>query len=86
MVVGCVRTSETHYADGSISARFNRAVHLHRETIGERGVTYMTKIVNAWNEWVTLKRLILGRPEGTVSIRRRPQVNRSAPHRSWRLV
>ena len=25
----------------------------------------MTKIVNAWNEWDPLKRLILGRPEGT---------------------
>jgi hypothetical protein len=25
----------------------------------------MTKIVNAWNEWDPLKRVILGRPEGT---------------------
>ena len=25
----------------------------------------MTKIVNAWNEWDPLKRLIVGRPEGT---------------------
>ena len=25
----------------------------------------MTKIVNAWNEWDPLKRIILGRPEGT---------------------
>ena len=25
----------------------------------------MTKIVNAWNEWDPLKRLILGRPEGS---------------------
>ena len=25
----------------------------------------MPKIVNAWNEWDPLKRLILGRPEGT---------------------
>ena len=56
---------ETHYADELISARYNCAVHLHRKTIAERGGTYMTKIVNAWNEWDPLKRLILGRPEGT---------------------
>ena len=25
----------------------------------------MTKIVNSWNEWDPLKRVIVGRPEGT---------------------
>jgi len=34
----------------------------------------MAKIVNSWNEWDPLKRMIVGRPEGT---------NIPAPERVW---
>ena len=34
----------------------------------------MTKVVNSWNEWDPLKRVIIGRPEGT---------NIPAPEPAW---
>jgi glycine amidinotransferase len=34
----------------------------------------MAKVVNSWNEWDTLKRVIIGRPEGT---------NVPAPEPAW---
>ena len=31
----------------------------------QKGAGHVAKIVNCWNEWDPLKRVIIGRPEGT---------------------